>query len=150
MHRKNHYYALRMHGHSWDFRDASMYLDVANADVTDVLKDRGFRFYKLENLHSEDCPIRLVQCIPCGEVVQQYQMMSHACLNQRRCCFVNDVHGVSMVQSPCPCQFTMTRCSGVGGAKASPKQRCISRNCKFDLQVRSDLKRFYGPSQENK
>ena len=100
-----------MHGDSWDFRDASMYLDVANADVTDVLKDRGFRFYRLENLHSEDCPIRLVQCIPCGEVAQQYQMMSHACLNQRRCCVVNDVHGVSMVQGPCPCQFTTTeRC----------------------------------------
>ena len=86
-----------------------MNLDVANADVTDVLKDREFRFYRLENLHSEDCPNRLVQCIPCGEVVQQYEMMSHACLNQRRCCSVNDVHGVSEIQGPCPCQFPATQ-----------------------------------------
>ena len=98
-----------MHGDSWDFRDANIYLDVDTAGVTDALKDRQFRFYRLENLHSEDCPVRLVQCIPCGEIVPQYQMMSHACLNQRRCCFVNNVHGVSEFPGPCPCQFTASQ-----------------------------------------
>ena len=58
----------------------------------------------INEVHSESCPVRLIQCLACTEIMQQWEMNSHNCISGEGCLTVRNVHGVSAYGGKCVCR----------------------------------------------
>ena len=105
VHYVDHYYAMRVRMDSWDLRDKRMHVELPMSVMMECRFGPQTRFYKLEDLHTECCPLRLVQCLQCGDVMRNLQGLAHNCRHSGRRCTMQDVHGLSRKQGECPCQM---------------------------------------------
>ena len=86
-----HFYALRVHSESWNICDRRHRFSSCKP-LWPFLANDTYSIYKLENLHSESCPVRLIQCLPCSEIMQQWEMHSHQCVSNKRSCSSTQAH----------------------------------------------------------
>jgi len=131
--------ALRVHSESWDICDRRHRFSSCKP-LWPFLASDTYSIYKLENLHSESCPVRLIQCLPCSEIMQQWEMHSHQCVSNKRFLYVRNVHGVSANGGTCVC-----RNFRLGGDR-----RCEDGDCIGGAPKKNEISskaRAYGPTR---